>query len=118
MTAGVVPGPFITRSGGGRELVQAHGATGATETIDLAAGNVHTATQDEACVWTFTGATAGVACSFLLILEGVTGAATWPASVNWADGTAPTLTGRCVLSFVTVDGGTVWDAALIGSGFA
>lgn len=103
---------------GGMETVHAHGNTGATETIDLANGNVHTAAQDQACTYTFTNPTNGVACSFTLILTAVTGAATWPASVNWPSGVAPTLTGRCILTFVTVDGGTNWDGFLAGSGLA
>ena len=35
---------------------------------------------------------------------------TWPASVDWAGGVAPTLTtaGVDILEFITVDGGTTW----------
>jgi len=38
----------------------------------------------------------------------------WPASVDWAGGTAPTLTasGVDVLVFTTVDGGTIWNGAM------
>ncbi len=34
----------------------------------------------------------------------------WPASVDWAGGTAPTLTtsGTDILVFSTIDGGTIW----------
>lgn len=107
-------GAYVATADGGLETVQAHGNTGATETIDLANGNVHTATQDQACTYTFTGATNGKACSFTLILASVSGAATWPASVNWPGGVAPSLSGRCVLVFSTTDGGTTWDGFLAG----
>lgn len=103
---------------GGREVTHTHGNTGSTETIDLANGNVHVVTQDQACTYTFTGAITGVACSFTLVITAVTGAATWPASVKWPTATAPTLSGRCVLTFLTVDGGTIWDGFLAGSGMA
>jgi hypothetical protein len=36
---------------------------------------------------------------------------TWPASVDWAGATAPTLTAAGVdtLEFITSDGGTIWS---------
>jgi hypothetical protein len=103
---------------GGMEYVQSHGNTGATETINIGNGNYHTATQDQACTYTFAGATNGRLCSFTLELASVTGAATWPASVDWPDGTAPTLSGKTILTFWTTDGGTVWNGALVGKAFA
>ncbi len=63
--------------------------------------------------FTFSNPTAsGDACSFTLILtNGGSQTVNWPASVDWAGGTAPTLTssGRDVLTFITTDGGTIWD---------
>jgi len=53
----------------------------------------------------------GDAGSFTLILtNGGSQTVNWPASVNWAGGTAPTLTssGVDVLTFITVDAGTTW----------
>lgn len=110
----------VSTSDGGQEIRQVHGDTGATETIDVANGNVHVVTQDQACVYTFTNPSSSTsACSFTLIMTAVTGAATWPASVNWPDGgAAPTLSGRCMLVFVTTDGGTTWDGVLAASGLA
>lgn len=109
----------VQPTGGGLETVQTHGNTGATETIDVANGNVHIVTQDQACVYTFANpASATTGCSFTLIMTAVTGAATWPASVNWPAGVAPTLTGRCILTFVTTDGGTNWDGFLAGAALA
>ncbi len=97
------------------EEVNALGSTGGgTQDIDLTLGNVVTATVDtSANTFTFSNPTAsGDACSFTLILtNGGSQTVNWPASVDWAGGTAPTLTssGRDVLTFITTDGGTIWD---------
>lgn len=103
---------------GGLETVQTHGATGATETIDLANGNYHIVTQDQSCTYTFSGATNGKACAFTLKFTAVTGTATWPASVKWADATAPTLSGVTILTFISDDGGTTWYGGSFGKAFA
>ena len=44
----------------------------------------------------------------------------WPASVDWAAATAPTLTaaGVDVLVFYTIDGGTRWYGFLSGAAMA
>ncbi len=86
---------------------------GGTQDIDLTLGNVVTGTVDtSATTFTFSNPPAsGKAGSFTLILtNGGSQTVTWPASVDWADGSAPTLTtsGVDVLSFVTTDGGTTW----------
>jgi hypothetical protein len=86
-------------------------------TIDLTAGNVHTVAMTGNCTFTFSNPIADDDCSsFTLILtQDGSGSrtATWPASVDWPGGSAPTLTttattGRDMLMFVTVDGGVVW----------
>lgn len=108
------------------EEVVAHGNTGSTETIDLEGGNVHTATLDANCTFTFSNPTAsGDACSFTLILkQDATGsrAVTWPASVDWAGGVAPTLSTAAnavdILGFTTVDGGVTWYGFVGGKAFA
>lgn len=106
---------FIQIRNGGQELVHNHGNTGSTETIDLANGNVHVVTQDQACTYTFATPSSSIrSCSFTLIITAVTGAATWPASVNWTDGIVPSLSGRCVLTFITINGGTDWDGFIAG----
>lgn len=97
-----------------REPLSAHGATGSTETFDVSAANVHTATLDAACTFTFTGAVTGYAYSMTLVLtQDATGsrAVTWPTSVKWDGGTAPTMPAAnkvSVLTFLTMDGGTTW----------
>jgi len=90
------------------------GTGGGTQDIDLTLGNVVTATVDtSANTFTFSNPPAsGIAGSFTLILTNgqSQGAVTWPASVDWAGGTAPDLTasGVDILTFTTVDGGTIW----------
>lgn len=105
----------VKRIDGGLETINTVAAAGTTETLDLGDGNVHDVTLDENVEFTFTGATSGVACSFTLILrqDGAGGnSVTWPASVDWAGGTAPTIstTGSTVnvLTFLTADNGTTW----------
>ena len=96
------------------ENVNAIGSTGGgTQDIDLANGNVVTATVDtSANTFTFSNPpTSGKCGSFTLILtNGGSQTVNWPAAVDWAGGTAPTLTtsGVDVLTFTTVDGGTIW----------
>ena len=86
---------------------------GGTQDIDMTDGNVTTATVDtSANTFTFSNPPASGKCgSFTLILtNGGSQTGTWPTSVDWAGGTAPTLTtsGIDVLTFTTVDGGTIW----------
>jgi len=96
------------------ETVNAIGAIGGgTQDIDLESGNVVTATVDTSTTtFTFSNPPAsGSAGSFTLILtNGGSQTVNWPASVDWAGGTAPTLTaaGVDVLTFLTTDAGTTW----------
>ena len=112
---------FVRADGGGREVYSNHGNAGATETIDLANGNVHRIVLDANCTLTFSGSTASVACSFtLVVVQDATGSrtVTWPASVDWPAATAPTLSTAAnkvdILTFVTVDNGTTWWGFLSG----
>jgi len=96
------------------ETVNAIGGTGGgTQDIDITAGNVVTATVDTSTnTFTFSNASAtGRSCSFVLILtNGGSQTVNWPGSVDWAAATAPTLTtsGVDVLTFTTLDAGTIW----------
>ena len=96
------------------ETVSVIGGTGGgTQDIDLTAGNVVTATVDtSANTFTFSNpSTSGKSCSFTLILtNGGSQTVNWPGAVDWAGGSAPSLTssGIDVLTFFTVDGGTIW----------
>jgi len=97
------------------ETVNAIGNTGGgSQTIDLTLGNVVTATQTASeTTYSFTNPSAtGKSCSFTLILtNGASNSGTaWPGSVDWAGGSEPSLTssGVDVLTFTTVDAGTIW----------
>jgi len=109
--AQVISNPVVKDYG---ETVNAIGATGGgTQDIDLEDGNVVTATVTaSANTFTFSNpSTSGVSCSFTLILtNGGSQTVNWPGTVDWAAATAPTLTtsGVDVLTFMTVDAGTIW----------
>ena len=96
------------------ETVNAIGGTGGGgQAIDIALGNVVTATVDTSTNdFSFTNPSAtGRSCSFVLILtNGGSQTVNWPSEVDWAGATAPTLTtsGIDVLTFTTVDGGSIW----------
>lgn len=81
--------------------------------INCSLGNYFTKTINGASTFTFSNAPASRAYSFTLELTVTSGAATWPAAVQWPGGTAPTLgTGKTsLLMFVTDDGGTRWRGA-------
>jgi hypothetical protein len=79
--------------------------------IDCAAGNYFTKTVNGTSVFTFSNAPAmGKAFGFILRLTVTSGAVTWPGTVNWPSGTAPTVaTGKTHLFvFTTDDGGSTW----------
>lgn len=112
-------------TGGGLETVSTATSTAST-TLNLTNGNVFNITLAVATTtFTFSGATSGKACSFgLYLTQDSTGsrAVTWPASVKWAGGTAPTLsTGASdvdILVFETINGGTTWFGSLVGTNFS
>jgi len=86
---------------------------GGTQDIDLTAGNSVSGTVDTSTTtFTFSNPTAGdELCAFALTLtNGGSQTVNFPASVDWAGGSAPTLTtaGVDILVFATIDGGTIW----------
>ena len=96
------------------------GTGGGTQDIDLENGNVISATVDTSTnTFTFSNPTASAnGCSFTLILtNGGSQTVNWPSSVDWAGGTAPSLTssGVDILTFLTIDGGTIWHGFLASS---
>jgi len=103
------------------ETVNALGdVAGGTDAIDITAGNVVTATVSTGTqTFTFTNPSAtGKSCSFTLILtNGGSQTVNWPASVDWAGGSAPSLTssGVDILTFTTVDAGTIWYGFAAGT---
>ena len=94
------------------------GNTGATRTLDFNDANFFSATLDQACTFTFSDPPAsGDFGAFVLELtNGGAFAITWPASVDWPGGTAPTLTASGVdqLVFTTRDAGTTYFGFVAG----
>lgn len=116
-------GQAALASTGGQETISTLNATGAT-TLNLSNGNVFNVTLTGNTTFTFSGATAGKACSFALYKkQDGTGSrtVTWPASVKWSGG-APTLTTTAnsidILVFETLDGGTTWFGSIVGTNFS
>jgi len=127
-SGGVDWGAVAAASGSGIVLFLDHGTVGASEDIDQSAAAAHWITLDVNCTLTFSGAVATVdgdpvECAFRLYVEqdgSGTNVITWPGSVVWPDGVAPTLdtTGGSVevLDFTTPDGGTTWYGFHGGTG--
>lgn len=96
-------------------------AAGATETIDVSVARTYDVTLTADCTLTLTGAVTAEAwfVTILLRQDGTGGwVVTWPGSVVWAGGSAPTLSTTPgdvdTVTLVTVDGGTVWLGYPVG----
>ena len=104
------------------ETTQALGSAGGTRTVNLNDGNSVTATVASSTnTFVFSNPTASdELCGFVLELTaGNSQTVNWPGTVDWAGGTAPTLSsGVDVLVFWTQNGGTKWYGGLVGSAFA
>ena len=68
------------------------GNSSTADTIDWTTGNFHKSTMTGNCTYTFT-APSGATTLILKLAQGGSGSytATWPATVKWTGGTAPTL---------------------------
>jgi hypothetical protein len=83
--------------------------------IDLTNGNVFTITPDQNTTFTFTNPSpTGKACAFTLVWtqDASDRTITWPATVDWAGGSAPDVTSGSakidIYMFFTMDAGTIW----------
>ncbi len=96
--------------------------SGVSPDVDLELGTVFTHTVATSTnTFTFSNETASMAGSFTLILtNGGSQTVNYPATVDWARGTAPTLTasGVDILTFIPPDGGTAWYGFLGGADFS
>ena len=97
------------------------GTSGAV-TIDLDTGNNFSTAMAGAVTYTFSNpAASGRVSSFTLKVVNNGSAITWPASVDWPAGTAPTLSASGatdVFTFFTHNGGTTWYGFTAGQGMA
>lgn len=83
-----------------------------TQALSLALSNAFSATVIGAVTLSFTNVPSGTFVQGLLlkIINGGAFAVTWPGSVLWPSGTAPSLTasGTDVVALVSFDAGTTW----------
>jgi hypothetical protein len=94
-------------------------------TLDLSNGNIFNVSLN-ATILTITISnvpTSSFAANFTLIFtaDGTARGVSWPSSIKWPSGTAPTLTStngkRDAFTFVTLDGGTTWLGFVGGQNF-
>lgn len=95
----------------------------ASSTLDLASGNVFSDAPSANVTYVFSNPPAsGTAYGFTLkVTPSATVTVTWPASVDWAGGTAPTApaSGETdVYAFYTQDGGSNWYGFQAGDAMA
>jgi hypothetical protein len=87
----------------------------ASVTIDIEDGNVFTLTADQNTTFVFSNPSpTGKSCAFTLVWtqDSSDRTITWPGTVDWAGGSAPSVTSgsgkRDVYTFFTMDAGTIW----------
>jgi hypothetical protein len=104
------------------EVTVAGGNISGSYTLDLSAGNIYYATVVGNVSMAFSGAPMGgqTASVFLEIQNGGSFTVSWPSSVEWPGGSAPTLSSLGVdfIVFITRDGGATWRGILSGSDFS
>ena len=97
--------------------------SGTAVTVNCETGNVFSLATSGTTTFTFSNPpTSGTAYGMLIKLTaGGTHTITWPASVDWAGGTAPDApaSGETdILGFITYNGGTTWYGFLAGDAVA
>jgi len=107
------------------ETVSSPTISAGTLTLNLETSNIFTVSLN-AAITTLTISNppaSGSGGSFTLIFtaDGTARSVTWPASIKWAGGTAPTLTSTSgkvdSFAFFTSDGGTTWQGYIGGQNF-
>lgn len=97
--------------------------SGTTPSVNVGARDTYTLTTSGNTTFTFTGApSSGQVGTFsLIITAGGTHTLTWPASVDWAGGTAPDAPAsgtKNIYTFMSIDAGTTWYGFLAGGAMA
>ena len=109
---------YVSSSTG--DSVYQYSTVSLTQTLDLSTGTTFSFTPSGATTVSFTNPPAsGIAVGFSVEINGDGSAITWPTSVKWPSGVAPTATAsKEVYAFVTTDGGTSYYGKLAGSDIA
>ena len=116
----------LSIAGSVRELKSAPSISTNTLTLNLNTGGSVFEVALNANITTLTISnppTSGTSITFILafVADGTPRTVTWPASVKWAGGTAPTLTAtnakKDIFTFTTYDGGTTYYATIVGQNF-
>lgn len=96
--------------GQGTDTVYQYSTGYATQALDLSTGTTFSFTPSGATTVSITNPPAtGIAIGFTVEIIGDASAITWPSSVKWPAGVAPTATATKELyTFVTTDGGTTY----------
>lgn len=96
-----------------------------TATLDLSTGRLFAVTLTANTTIAFSNVPpAGVTSCTVELIQDATGSrtVTWPASVTWAGGAAPTISSAAnavdVVTLYTRDGGTTWRGFMAGQGMA
>jgi len=115
---------YLTNTYGAQDILNTVASSGAAQTLPATA-NVHDLTLTANCTLTLPSLVSGKACAITVILrQDGTGSrtVTWPGSVSWVTGSAPTLKTAAsavdVVTLFTLDGGTSWGGTAVGAGFS
>ena len=103
--------------GDANDTIYQYSTVGYTQTLDLSTGTTFSFTPSGATTVSFTNPPAsGNAIGFSVEVVGDGSAITWPSSVKWHGGAAPTATASKELYvFVSTDGGTTYYGRKAGS---
>jgi hypothetical protein len=105
-----------------RGIYQNHGNCGATETLDFGLADHHRCVLDANCTFSFTGAISGIPAAMMVeFVQDATGGRTFAMSVKIPEGgffLANGANDRSKAVFMTNDGGTTIDVAVIGNRYA
>ena len=97
--------------------------SGTTPSIDVKERDTYTLTTSGNTTFTFTNVPSSpqVAKFTLILTAGGAHTITWPSSVDWAGGSAPSAPAsgeKNIYTFMSIDGGTIWYGFLAGAAFA
>lgn len=104
----------------GIEFIYQYSSVDSLETLDLSTGSTFSLTVSTPTIISFTNPpTSGQGVGFTLEVNGDGSPITWPSSIKWHGGTAPSaLVSKQLYAFVTTDGGTTYYGRRAAEGIA